>query len=269
MKKPLLILSLLLVYAISVAQQANQATIRCHYIEQYIKSGTDPQNMAQDEFILDLGRNGSAFYSVYERAIQLSRDSLLKKGMPADDIMNAQKDMPRTHQQMEIFKHYPQKGRYTLYDKVVKLYRYEDELPKLNWEIAQESKEVAQYKCQKAEAECAGRKWTAWFTTEIPFTDGPWLLTGLPGLILEAYDSEGLFHFTCIEIKNAPQVSVDPPKRQYIRCTHEEYLKARLELHTDPQAALQKATGRKLQIMGPDGKPHKPTETKRNFLEKE
>ena len=40
---------------------------------------------------------------------------------------------------------------------------------------------MASFDCQKAECDFRGRRWEAWFTTEIPVGEGPWKLRGLPG----------------------------------------------------------------------------------------
>ncbi|MDO4770595.1 MAG: GLPGLI family protein [Porphyromonas sp.] len=41
-----------------------------------------------------------------------------------------------------------------------------------------------------------GRRWTVWYTLEVPTPAGPWKLWGLPGLIVEATEAEGLFAFS-------------------------------------------------------------------------
>ena len=58
---------------------------------------------------------------------------------------------------------------------------------------------------QRAETEYGGRKWIAWFTTEIPFQDGPYVFQGLPGLILEIKDENNNFLFTLTQIKKESQ----------------------------------------------------------------
>ena len=39
-----------------------------------------------------------------------------------------------------------------------------------------------------------GRTWYAWYSEDIPVSEGPWKLYGLPGLILRAYDAQHQFY---------------------------------------------------------------------------
>lgn len=79
---------------------------------------------------------------------------------------------------------------------------YEDGDNRQKWIIQQDSvKQIAGYPCQLAYCHFRGRTWKAWFTTDIPVSNGPWKLAGLPGLILEAYDSAYHYHYTLTEIR--------------------------------------------------------------------
>ena len=58
------------------------------------------------------------------------------------------------------------------------------------WTITDETREIRSRQCKKAEVNYYGRHWEAWYTEDIPLNFGPWLLWGLPGLVVEAHDSK-------------------------------------------------------------------------------
>ena len=76
-----------------------------------------------------------------------------------------------------------------------------DHTPKIDWNISSETKDIGKFTANKATAHFRGRDYTAWFTPEIPLPIGPWKMQGLPGLILEAYDTnkEIYWYFKSIE----------------------------------------------------------------------
>lgn len=71
-----------------------------------------------------------------------------------------------------------------------------DSLPEMKWElILGQNKEIAGFNCQKATLNFRGRKFTAFFTEDIPVNYGPWKFKGLPGLILEISSENGNLGF--------------------------------------------------------------------------
>ncbi len=76
-------------------------------------------------------------------------------------------------------------------------WRYRETIETPTWNIEDETKTILGYECNKAVTEYRGRRWTAWFTLDIPVQAGPWKLCGLPGLILEAHDTDKDYVFEC------------------------------------------------------------------------
>lgn len=72
----------------------------------------------------------------------------------------------------------------------------------LKWKLYPEYISVLDYKAQKATTEFGGRKWTAWFTKDIPFQDGPYKFKDLPGLIVKIEDDSKSHQFELKGIKN-------------------------------------------------------------------
>ncbi|MCI1719616.1 MAG: GLPGLI family protein [Bacteroidales bacterium] len=68
------------------------------------------------------------------------------------------------------------------------IYSYtEQEIP-IKWEISSDKDTLSNYLCQKATCTFLGRHYTAWFTSDIPFSAGPYKFGGLPGLIVKIAD---------------------------------------------------------------------------------
>lgn len=61
---------------------------------------------------------------------------------------------------------------------------------KFNWKVDSEKTKIGVYAVQKATTDFGGRQWTAWFTMDVPFQDGPYKFHGLPGLIVKIEDSK-------------------------------------------------------------------------------
>ncbi|WP_407483708.1 GLPGLI family protein [Elizabethkingia meningoseptica] len=90
----------------------------------------------------------------------------------------------------------------------------------LDWKITNEKKEILSYPVQKATATFGERKWTAWFATKIPFSDGPYKFSGLPGLILRVSDATGSHSYELIGIEKINSTS-------YKLLSNDSYINAR------------------------------------------
>ena len=75
---------------------------------------------------------------------------------------------------------------------------YTDELKPQDWEIVSDTATLSGYHCQKAKCQWRGRDYEAWFTPEIPISEGPWKFYGLPGLITKLYDTKKHYSFELI-----------------------------------------------------------------------
>ena len=79
--------------------------------------------------------------------------------------------------------------------------KYSENIPIQKWTILNDTLTVNGYLCQKAKCSFRGRHYTAWFTIDIPISNGPWKFGGLPGLILKVYDDNKLYTFECVKIE--------------------------------------------------------------------
>ncbi|WP_294303631.1 GLPGLI family protein [uncultured Chryseobacterium sp.] len=92
--------------------------------------------------------------------------------------------------------------QYVLYSfQSFDIYKLKD-APAMIWNIEKETKISSSLKLQKATTRYGGRNWTAWFSRDFPFQEGPYKFYGLPGMIVEIYDDKENYHFTLNKSQN-------------------------------------------------------------------
>ncbi|REC44200.1 GLPGLI family protein [Chryseobacterium pennipullorum] len=79
----------------------------------------------------------------------------------------------------------------------------------MSWSIHPDKEVIKGYAVQKATTDFGGRKWTAWFTADIPVQDGPYKFHGLPGMILKIEDAGGSHSFTLAGIRKLSDLEIE------------------------------------------------------------
>lgn len=154
-----------------------------------------------ETMMLEVGKKGSLFYS-YSMHV---RDSVIAedfaKGASQDEVMKHAKQFGGSSTTYRIYKNFPL-GKVTTIDKLgISKFKCEEtnEIPK--WKLLPDTMTVLSFLCHKAVCSFKGREYEAWYTLEVPRGEGPWKLSGLPGLILAAKDKTGTYSFECTGIE--------------------------------------------------------------------
>lgn len=101
-------------------------------------------------------------------------------------------------------------------------YYYKETLSIINWIIMPQTKEICGHICKKANGLFRGRYYEAWFAEDMPISSGPWKLRGLPGLILEAQEINGLCRFSATSVKQHSGY-IEKPSYNYYKINRKEY----------------------------------------------
>lgn len=187
-------------------QNLEPAVLECRYKLLMQSDTVHRLNPIADEMLLRIGETQSQFFSWHT----FYHDSLWSdpNGRKIAEKLTLNAFRTRDYSKMPtikttkdyIYKNYPV-GKITTHANDFKVdFVYEESYQPQDWLIQDSIKQHLGYSCKKAECVFRGRVWTAWFTPEIPIKDGPWKLNGLPGLILEAYDSSRDYHYIAMRI---------------------------------------------------------------------
>jgi len=207
------VLSLFVLYSFSYksTKPPEQPTTIAYYQFYHIKDTTQKAKVFSEDFILAFNTEKS----LYTSQTRLKQDSTIQAALKQaetknNNVINMGVILPATEDdiyvdklKLSVVKNHSQQS-----------YLINESTAKTNWKIEKDTKQLLGYTAQMATATVKGRKYTAWFTTDIAANFGPWKLNGLPGLILEAYDDNYFIKFTCTKVvttgsfQNIPSVNI-------------------------------------------------------------
>lgn len=225
--------------------------LECEYYKRAVTDTLDRENDFKAGYArLRIGKSSSMFY--YTK--QLHWDSLSldpnKTMIFLEDSRKTGGKKLATPFKEYIYKNFPE-NKVTVFNHFALMHwTYEEEWEKPQWELKDSTKVILEYPCQLAVSHYRGRTWYAWFTFDIPISEGPWKLCGLPGLILEAFDKDKDYSFTATGLSNSKEIQpvgiYDFSEFKWAKTTRQKYNEIRYkELHTDPTERMSTMYGLK------------------------
>lgn len=194
--------------------QANRFVFEYRYVKDTIKNDTIKAIMHLDTY-----KTGSIFYDVQN----YKNDSIAS--MQGERLSNFEN---------RIYKEYPNYDIFLITSLNNEFYKVSD-TRKMDWQISLEKKEINKFKVQKATLNFGGRTWTAWFSTDIPISDGPYKFHGLPGFIVRIEDNTLTHIFELIAIqKTNDTLSYKTPNQKLISINQKVYRKLFNEYRENP-----------------------------------
>jgi len=213
---------------------ANSQTHRFVYDVEYKKDSTSNLT-TKENYLLDINKSEVLYYT---RDFFIA-DSLINNNIPFPKNMKLNTSTIITHKIGD--------NNYDEYDllenTILKLQTKDVQ----NWKLTAEKKKIKELLLQKAITNWGGRTWTAWFTTEIPFQEGPYKFHGLPGLIVELYDDKSNYRFELVnsEKYNGKKENqfIELSKQQAVAVEWEKYKNTKIKFYESPVNFIQNSVG--------------------------
>ncbi|MDD2951910.1 MAG: GLPGLI family protein [Parabacteroides sp.] len=212
------------------AKPIDETRFTVQYQATIVTDTLHPEKKEEETMMLKVGDKCSIYYSyakyltdsVFEadKASGTSQEVILEHLRQYNSKINAQ-----------IYKNYPAGKTTTLDALAASRFRCEEKEERPEWTLLPDTMTILSYPCRKAICHFKGRNYEAWYTPEIPRSEGPWKLSGLPGLILKAQDSQGHYAFTGTGIERSREKSpilfggndFEPISRNNLQKAYERY----------------------------------------------
>jgi len=173
----------------AIAQTPDTAQVLVHYKFTHVRDTTNRDHPYTENMALYIGKISSAYKSydnVLEQA-EFKKQLQAAKASSPDGNVSIRRN--RRGSGAEYYEFPNEKKLARKEPLVMDTYLIDDAMPAIDWKISSDTAMFGGLHCQKATAHFKGRDYTAWFCPDMPLHVGPWKLNGLPGVIVQAYDT--------------------------------------------------------------------------------
>ena len=183
------------------------ARIAVYYDLKFLKDSTKTTNYTKAKTVLQI----SDKYTKYGDYYQLVLDSLDNFFNESKKNKRNQKAVDTWYGAIERIEYYTvgmtdlstNRTRVQVYDKIYNWdYTFE---PEIEWQLEKGDTVINNIPCRKASCSYAGRDYIAWYADSIPLPYGPYVFSGLPGLIIDIRDTKDNWIFTYGGMEKAHQ----------------------------------------------------------------
>ncbi|WP_284460311.1 GLPGLI family protein [Chryseobacterium sp.] len=184
-------------------------TNRFFYEYKFIPDSNHKEEVKKEMMLLDIDKKGSNYYSqdkfVADSIGRAELERQLKSGGGNISVNRREKPGQVSY---KVTKEYPDFKTFLFKNISTDRYKVKED-KKPEWKILSDKQKIGEYNAQKATTSFGGREWTAWFSTDLPFQDGPYKFYGLPGLIVKVEDATGSHSMTLIGNKTVKSVDAE------------------------------------------------------------
>lgn len=233
---------------------------RFSYLYQSVPDSTNRTEIKSEIVLLEVLPQFSKFYSQDVFKSDSLMNAAIMKELAATGNVNIQSNMRKGSFRDVVLK---ESDGISLLTRIGRTEIKVKEDRKIDWKIQPEKEKIGEFNTQKATTFFAGRKWTAWFTTDIAIQEGPYKFKGLPGLIVKLEDETKSHSFDLKEVKNLTPSEIreiDPKKnfvftfREHLEMDRAKFKKFFLENRNDPNKAIRSSMGQSdVKIINTDG----------------
>jgi len=236
---------LFLLLSIICIHSQEKSRYKCAYEANVVRDTVTHESFGKDTYIVQINENmtkGFYYVGFYSDSLKnvnkILHDQMMTKAF-TDASENLRQGIsspyekafshliPRQPFNSILYKDY-KKNEMRIVDLIVLVneFIFTEELEPQDWTILSDTMTILGYHSQKATCHYRGRNWIAWFTSEIPLSEGPWKFYGLPGLITKISDEKDHYGFVLTgfqEIEEPIDTKI-PTKAE--KTTREKFIKA-------------------------------------------